>query len=110
MQKNNATPGSPRRRKRKMQSSKRFCLLGCLAGLILGQECLGVMIYAIRMGFDGTASWLTAAVTMAQAIIIACISGYFSLCKIDHSEKGITFETAKANGFVNTYADDTASY
>lgn len=110
MQKNDAPQGISRRRKHKMQSSKRFCLFGCLAGLILGQECLGVMIYAIRMGFDGTASWLTAAVTMTQAIIIACISGYFSLAKVDHSEKGITFETAKANGFTNTYAEDTASY
>lgn len=66
------------------------------------------MVYAISLGYAGTAAWLTAGIALAQYIIAICISGYYSLCKIDHSVNGITFEAAKANGF--TEAADTVAY
>ena len=45
------------------------------------------------------AAWLTAAVGVGEAVIIAGANGYFSLAKSDHQEGGITFEAAKAKNF-----------
>ncbi len=87
------------KRRKKVQGSKLFCAIGAAAGFLMAQECMAIMVYAIRAGFDGTAAWLTAAVGVAEAVIIACINGYFALCKSDHKAGGITYEAAKANGF-----------
>ena len=74
-------------------------LLVCAFGFIIAQETLFLMWYCIRHDFTATAAWLTAAVGLAEAIIGAGLTGYLGLCKVDHTEGGITFETAKAKNF-----------
>lgn len=92
----------PRARKsrRKWEWSKFITLLVILAGVGIVQECFVLMYLCIREGYTSTAAWLTAAVGLAEAIIGSGLTGYLSLCKKDHSEGGITFEAAKAKGFV----------
>lgn len=85
--------------KKKKEWSKVIILIGVLMGFIIAQECFFLMLQAITAGYAATATWLTAGVALAQAVIIACISGYLSLCKVDHSIGGITYETAKAVNF-----------
>lgn len=84
---------------KKREYSKLITLLVVAAGIVITQECLAIMVYAIRQGFTSTAAYLTAAVGLAEAVIGAGVSGYLSLAKSDHSEGGITFESAKAKGF-----------
>lgn len=76
-------------------------LLVIVAGVGIAQECLALMYLCITMGYTSAAAWLTAAVGLAEAIIGAGLAGYLSLCKTDHSEGGITFESAKAKGFTH---------
>ena len=52
------------------------------------------------------AAWLTAALSLAQVIIITGGKCYFELVKSDHKRGGITFEAAKANGFQEQDASD----
>lgn len=92
---------------RKREYSKLITLLVIVAGIIVVQECLAIMVFAIRQGFTSTAAYLTAAVGLAEAVIGAGVSGYLSLAKSDHSEGGITYESAKAKGFSSD--DDCSS-
>ena len=54
----------------------------------------------------GFCPWLTAALSLAQVIIITGGKCYFELVKSDHKRGGITFEAAKANGFQEQDASD----
>lgn len=89
----------PKKTRRKWEWSKCVTLLVILAGVGIVQECFVLMYLCIVRGYTSTAAWLTAAVGLAEAIIGSGLTGYLSLCKRDHSEGGITFETAKAKGF-----------
>ena len=62
------------------------------------------MYICIKDGYTATAAWLTAAVGVGEAVIIAGANAYISLCKSDHKSGGITFEAAKAKGFVEDAA------
>lgn len=84
---------------KKPEFSKLVTLLVIAAGILIVQECLAIMIFAIRQGFTSTAAYLTASVGLAEAVIGAGVSGYLSLAKSDHAEGGITFESAKARHF-----------
>ena len=84
---------------KKREYSKLITLLVVVAGIVITQECLAIMVFAIRQGFTSTAAYLTAAVGLAEAVIGAGVSGYLSLAKSDHSEGGITYESAKVKGF-----------
>lgn len=84
---------------------KCITLFVILAGIGIVQECFALMYLCITMGYTSTAAWLTATVGLAEAIIGAGLTGYLSLCKTDHTEGGITFEAAKAKGFI----EDTGS-
>ena len=98
---NGAAPAAGKPAK-KREYSKRITLLVVAAGIVITQECLAIMVFAIRQGFTSTAAYLTAAVGLAEAVIGAGVSGYLSLAKSDHSEGGITFESAKAKGFADS--------
>lgn len=91
-----------KRRKRKIEWSKVVCLLAIIAGFIIVQECLFLMYMCIKSGYTAAAAWLTAATGVGEAVIIAGANGYLSLAKSDHKRGGITFESAKANNFVNS--------
>jgi len=98
---------SKRRGRKKVQWSKLLTLLVILAGVGIVQECFVLMVMCIRQGYTATAAWLTAAVGLAEAVIGAGLQGYLSLCKVEHSEGGVTFEAAKANGFQEQQPEDS---
>lgn len=90
----------PKRKGRKLEWSKIVTLAVILCGLGITQECFFLMYLCITRGYTSTAAWLTAAVGLAEAVIGAALTGYLSLCKSDHREGGITFESAKAKNFL----------
>lgn len=57
----------------------------------------GLCIYT---GYTGSLPWITAMVGLPWSAHGVICSFYLSMAKSDHSEGGITFEKAKANGFV----------
>ena len=69
--------------------------------IILMQECLAIMVLCIIRGYAPSAAWLTAAVTASQATIAAALKWYLDYSGKQNSEGGITFETAKAKGFMD---------
>lgn len=85
--------------KKRTETHKKIAVLTILAGLFIVQECLALMYLCIINGYTAAAAWLTAGVGVGEAIIIAGCNAYFKLAKSDHSEGGITFEAAKAQGF-----------
>ena len=91
-----------KRRKRKIQWSKKVCLIAMIFGFTIVQECLFLMYICIKSGYTAAAAWLTAATGVGEAVIIAGANGYLSLAKSDHKRGGITFEAAKANNFVSS--------
>ena len=93
---------------RKIQWSKLLPVLVILFGFVLAQECMYLMYLCIKDGYTSTAAWLTAAIGVAEAIIAAALTSYISLCKVDHKEGGITFETAKAKNFRKDSEDSPA--
>ena len=88
-----------RRRRRNPDTSKIVYFLLILSGLIITQECVYLMRLCIKSNYMASAAWLTAALSLAQVIIITGGKCYFELVKSDHRRGGITFEAAKANGF-----------
>lgn len=93
------------KKKKKREWSKTITLIVVTAGIGIVQECFLMMYFCISASYVSTAAWLTAAVGLAEAIIGSGLAGYLSLCKSDHSEGGITYESAKAKGF-KTDAED----
>jgi hypothetical protein len=93
------------RPKKKLAWSKLLTLLVILAGIGITQECFALMYLCIRSGYTSAAAWLTAAVGLAEAIIGLGLNGYLGLCKVDHSEGGITLESARAKGFSEENVD-----
>ena len=95
-----------RRRRKKSDASKKFFVLLVLSGLFITQECVFLMYLCIRLSYTAAAAWLTAALSLAQVIIITGGKCYFDLVKSDHKRGGITFEAAKASGFQKTDESD----
>lgn len=87
------------RKKKKREWSKTITLIVILCGAAIVQECFILMYICITSGYEATAAWLTAAVGLAEVVIATGLSGYLSLCKVDHSAGGITYEKAKAKEF-----------
>lgn len=56
--------------------------------------------YSIYKNFTGALPWISALVGLPWAAHSAICAAYLSLCKSDHKEGGITFESAKVKGFV----------
>lgn len=103
--KHEESPAKTSSKKKKLEWHKIISLLTILAGLLIVQECLYLMYLCIINGYSSAAAWLTAAVGVGEAIIVAGCGYYFGLAKSDHKRGGITFESAKAKGF----AEDTSS-
>ena len=55
--------------------------------------------YCIKKDYTGGLPWLTAMVGLPWTAHGVVCSFYLNMSKSDHREGGITFETAKANGF-----------
>ncbi len=63
---------------------------------------LALAAYCIRTGYTGALPWLTAMVGLPWTAHGVVCSNYLSMAKSDHKRGGITYETAKANGFLQT--------
>ena len=55
--------------------------------------------YCVHDGYTGALPWIGAMVGLPWASHGTVCSFYLSLCKSDHREGGITFETARASNF-----------
>lgn len=66
-----------------------------VGGLLLAALC-------IYKGYLGSLPWLSAMVGLPWTAHGVVCSFYLNMAKSDHKEGGITFETAKANGFSET--------
>ena len=101
--------GKREKKRQKREWSKIFPLIVVLLGFVIAQECLVLMVLCVIRGYTATAAWLTAAVGLAEAVIGLGLNSYMSLAKSDHKEGGITFEAAKANGFIQDTTTGTGS-
>lgn len=63
-----------------------------VGGLILA-------FYCVHKGFVGSLPWIGIMVGLPWSAHGVVCSFYLNLCKSDHSQGGITFETAKAQNF-----------
>ena len=66
-----------------------------VGGLLLAACC-------IRTGYAGALPWLTAMVGLPWTAHGVVCSNYLSMAKSDHRRGGITYEAAKANGFLQS--------
>lgn len=66
-----------------------------VGGLVLAAYC-------IHRNYEGALPWLTAMVGLPWTAHGVVCSFYLNMAKSDHREGGITYETAKANGFLQT--------
>ena len=56
--------------------------------------------YCIHTGYTGALPWLTAMVGLPWSAHGVVCANYLGMAKSDHKRGGITYETAKANGFL----------
>ena len=64
-----------------------------MGGLVLAAWC-------IYKGYMGSLPWLSAMVGLPWTAHGVVCSFYLNMAKSDHSEGGITYEMAKATGFI----------
>ena len=69
---------------------------------------LGLAAFCIYKNFVGSLPWLSAMVGLPWSAHGVICSFYLNMAKSDHSEGGITFETARANNFGAGYASGSA--
>ena len=58
-----------------------------------------IAVYCIHKDYSGALPWITAMVGLPWTAHGTVCAFYLNLCKSDHKEGGITFETARAQGF-----------
>ena len=85
--------------KKKLPFSKRITRLVFWGGFIIIQECLALIALAIYKDFTATAAYLTAAIGVAEAMIMAVAGKYIGLAKAEHTQGGITYDAAKAKNY-----------
>ena len=85
--------------KKQMEFSKK--LIADIRGLLWVVTVGGLMLAAlcIYKGYLGSLPWLSAMVGLPWTAHGVVCSFYLNMAKSDHSSGGITFETARANGF-----------
>lgn len=88
-----------KKKKFKLEWSKTVTLTAILFGFITAWRAMDLMELAIVQGYYSTAEWITAAVGLAQAVILGSVGFYINLAKSDHQSGGITHDAAQANGF-----------
>lgn len=86
--------------KKKMEFSKKIALLVFIGGIIVVQECIFLIAFAIFKDFTATAAYITAAIGIGELMIGSVVKKYLGLAISDHSEGGITYEAAKASNFI----------
>lgn len=74
---------------------RRLLWVVTIGGIVLAALC-------IYKGYLGSLPWLSAMVGLPWSAHGVVCSFYLNMAKSDHKEGGITFETAKANGFLTS--------
>ena len=87
------------KRKKKMEFSKKIALLVFIGGMVVVQECILLIAFAIYKDFTATAAYITAAIGIGELMVGSVVKKYIGLAQSDHSEGGITFEAAKSSNF-----------
>mgnify|MGYP003607631334 CR=1 FL=1 len=85
--------------KKKMEFSKKIALLVFIGGMVVVQECILLIAFAIHKDFTATAAYITAAIGIGELMVGSVVKKYIVLAKSDHSEGGITFEAGKFSNF-----------
>ena len=82
-----------------MEFSKR--LISDIRALLWTVTIGGLVLagYCIRVGYTGALPWLSAMVGLPWTAHGTVCAFYLNMAKSDHKAGGITFESAKANGF-----------
>lgn len=80
--------------KRLVRDIRMLLWLVTSGGLILAAWC-------IYNGYAGSLPWLSGMVGLPWTAHGVVCSFYLNMAKSDHREGGITFETAKGNGFID---------
>lgn len=85
-----------------MEFSKR--LISDIRALLWVVTVGGLLLaaYCIRAGYIGSLPWLSAMVGLPWTAHGTVCAFYLNMAKSDHKEGGITFEKAKAAGFVES--------
>lgn len=78
--------------KRVVSDIRALLWLVTLGGILLAAYC-------IHRGYTGSLPWLSAMVGLPWTAHGVVCSFYLNMAKNDHREGGITFESAKAEGF-----------
>lgn len=91
--------------KKSIPFSKRITRLVFWGGMAVIEQCLILIAYAIYKDFTATAAYLTAAIGLGQAMILAVASRYIGLAKAENTGEsqtegeGITYAKAKARDY-----------
>ncbi len=78
--------------KRLISDIRRLLWMVTAGGLLLAAYC-------VHLDYQGALPWLSAMVGLPWTAHGVVCSFYLNMAKSDHSEGGITFESAKAEGF-----------
>lgn len=91
--------GKRLRRRKRADFSKR--LIADIRALLWVVTVGGLLLAAccIRTGYTGALPWLTAMVGLPWTAHGVVCTSYLGMAKSDHRRGGITYETARANGF-----------
>jgi len=91
--------GKSKKKKKKIDYSKK--LVSDIRSLLWIVTTGGFLLafYCIYKGYMGSLPWISSMVGLPWAAHGTVCSFYLKLAQSDHSEGGITFETAKANNF-----------
>lgn len=99
---------STRRKSRKISDySKR--LISDIRALLWLVTAGGIVLaaYCIYKGYTGSLPWLSAMVGLPWSAHGVVCSFYLNMAKSDHKEGGITFESARANNYVDAGSMDS---
>ena len=91
-----------KRRKRKKQADYSKQMIADIRSLLWVVTVGGLLLaaYCIRTGYTGALPWLTAMVGLLWSAHGVVFANYLGMAKSDQKRGGITYETAKANGFL----------
>lgn len=95
-----------RRRRKRKRTSKQDAfskkLIDDIRSLLWIVTVGGLLLafYCVKRNYTGALPWIGAMVGLPWSAHGVVCAFYLNLCKSDHSAGGITFESAKAKGFV----------
>lgn len=98
---------------KKLPFSKHITRLVFWGGFFIIQECIVLIAYAIHKDFTATAAYLTAAIGVAEAMIMAVTNRYIVLAQAENTGscnnqgEGITYASAMADQSKNNGTNES---